>query len=79
MTYAGWQDTASAKVALVLPSAYGYVLLSAFISVCALTFLAESVAQARKRFKVDYPLLYASHYVVRAHEATHSRVRGRVR
>ena len=66
MGYEGWQNTAMTTVPLVLPAAYGYVLLSAFISVCSITFLAESVAQARKRYKVDYPLLYASHYVVRA-------------
>ena len=66
MGYQGFQDTAMVQVPLALPSAYGYVLLSAFVSVCALIFLAECVGQARRRYKVDYPLLYASHYVVRA-------------
>ena len=69
MAYEGWQDTATARVPLVLPAAYGYVLLSAFVSVCAISFLSESVAQARKRFKVDYPELYASQHVVCAHAA----------
>lgn len=54
------------RVPLELPAAYGYVLLSAFISVCAITYLAEQVGQARKKYKVDYPLLYASHDTVRA-------------
>jgi hypothetical protein len=66
MAYEGWQDTATARVPLVLPAAYGYVLLSAFISACAISFLSESVAKARKKYKVDYPEFYASHYVVRA-------------
>lgn len=69
MTYEGWQNTSMARVPLELPSAYGYVLLSAFLSVCALTFLSESVAQARKRHKVDYPLLYADQHAVRAPSA----------
>lgn len=66
MGYAGWQDTAMVRVPLELPAAYGYVLLSAFISVCAITYLAEKVGQARKKYGVDYPLLYASPYTVRA-------------
>ena len=64
------------RVPLVLPAAYGYVLLSAFISVCAISFLSESVAQARKKYKVDYPEFYASHYVVRARGRGRSAARG---
>jgi len=77
MAYEGWQNTSMATVPLVLPAAYGYVLLSAFISVVAIGYLSESVAQARKRFKVDYPLLYASHYVVRAAFALARVLRGK--
>ncbi len=66
MGYEGWQNTSMARVPLELPAAYGYVLLSAFVSVVAIGFLSESVAQARKKCKVDYPLLYADQYAVRA-------------
>ena len=79
MAYEGWQDTATARVPLVLPAAYGYVLLSAFISVCAISFLSESVAKARKKYKVDYPEFYASHYVVCAPSQAELRHELRVR
>jgi hypothetical protein len=74
MGYEGWQNTSMARVPLTLPAAYGYVLLSAFISVIAIAFLAESVSGARKRHKVDYPLLYADQHAVRGAACDDKRV-----
>jgi len=72
----GCPDTsASAALRAILPSGYGFVVLTAVGSVLLLTWKAMKVGMARDEFKVPYPLMYSPestsfNCVQRAHQNT---------
>ncbi|CAG09920.1 unnamed protein product, partial [Tetraodon nigroviridis] len=59
----------------LLPSEFGYVILTYLYSWAMLTYLALKVGSARKKFDVKYPTMYSDKYPVfncfqRAHQNT---------
>ncbi|XP_047128149.1 glutathione S-transferase 3, mitochondrial isoform X1 [Hydra vulgaris] len=47
-------------ITVTLPSEYGYVVLTFFLSIVMLTYFTFKVVMARKKYNIQYPTLYAN-------------------